>query len=110
MNDSFGNDAGIAKQMGPATVTLNPQDAVALGLKEGDEAEVSNEIGKLSLQVRVSEDIPQGVALSPKGRWPKSEHDYANVNVLNPGKKTDMGESTAVHGVEVEVKPISVSS
>ncbi|MCH8280287.1 MAG: molybdopterin-dependent oxidoreductase [Chloroflexi bacterium] len=108
MNDSFGNDAGIAKQMGTATITLNPQDAVALGLKEGDESEVSNEIGKILLQVRVSEDIPQGVALSPKGRWPKSEHDHANVNVLNPGKKTDMGESTSVHGIEVEVKPVSV--
>ena len=107
MNHSFGNDAGISEQMGTATITLNPQDAVALGLKEGDESQVSNEVGKIFLQVRVSEDIPQGVALSPKGRWPKSEPDHANVNVLNPGKKTDMGESTSVHGVEVEVKPVS---
>lgn len=110
MNHSFGNDAGIAKQLGTATVTVNPQDAVELGLKEGDEAEVSNEMGKIFLQVRVSEDIPKGVALSPKGRWPKSEQGGVNVNALNPGTKTDMGESTAVHGVEVEVKPVSVSS
>jgi hypothetical protein len=27
----------------------------------------------------------------------------ANVNVLNPGEKSDMGESTAVHSVEVTV-------
>ena len=76
-----------------------------LGLKEGDDAEVSNAIGKIFLQVRVSEEVPQGVALSPNGRWPKSEQGHANVNALNPGKKTDMGESTSVHGVEVEVKP-----
>jgi anaerobic selenocysteine-containing dehydrogenase len=110
MNDSFSNDAGIAKQLGTASVTLNPQDAVELGLKDGDEAEISNETGKLIIQVRISEDIPKGVALSPKGRWPKSEHGNANVNALNPGTKTDMGESSAVHGVEVEVKPVSVSS
>ena len=80
--------------------SLNPQDAAELGLSVGDEAEVSNEIGKLFLQVRISEDLPKGVALSPKGRWPKSEPGNANVNALNSGVKTDMGESTAVHGVE----------
>jgi hypothetical protein len=47
-----------------------------------------------------------GVALSYKGRWPKHERTYANVNVLNPGTKTDMGESTSVHGVEVTVTPV----
>ncbi|HEU0022199.1 MAG TPA: molybdopterin-dependent oxidoreductase, partial [Dehalococcoidia bacterium] len=107
MNDSFGNDAGITRQLGAASITLNPQDAVALGLNEGDKADVSNEIGRLVLQVRVSDEIPQGVALSPKGRWPKSEQDQANVNALNPGKKTDMGESTSVHGVEVFIRPAS---
>ena len=29
----------------------------------------------------------------------------ANVNALNPGAKTDMGESSAVHGVLVELVP-----
>jgi hypothetical protein len=43
------------------------------------------------------------VAFSPKGRWPKREAARANVNVLNPGTKADMGDSTAVHGVEVRV-------
>ena len=30
----------------------------------------------------------------------------ANINRLNPGRKTDMGESSAVHGVEVEILPL----
>jgi len=42
----------------------------------------------------------------PKGRWPKQEAGSANVNTLNPGVKTDMGESSAVHGVEVTVQPV----
>jgi hypothetical protein len=29
------------------------------------------------------------------------------VNVLNPGSKTDMGESSSVHGIEVVVTPVS---
>ena len=40
------------------------------------------------------------------GHWPKYEDTHANVNVLNPGTKTDMGESTSVHGVEVTVTPV----
>jgi hypothetical protein len=31
----------------------------------------------------------------------------ANVNVLNPGQKSDMGENTCVHGVEVAVTPLA---
>jgi hypothetical protein len=41
------------------------------------------------------------VALSHKGRWPRQEPEGANVNVLNPGRKTDMGENSCVHSVEV---------
>ena len=38
-----------------------------------------------------------------KGRWLCADAAAANVNVLNPGEKSDMGESTAVHSVEVSV-------
>ena len=46
-------------------------------------------------------------ALIPKGRWPKLEPGRANVNVLNPGDRPDMGESSAVHGIEVSVHTAS---
>ena len=55
--------------------------------------------------VTLSDAVPRGVAYSPKGRWPKREPARANVNVLNPGERADMGESTSVHGVEVTVEP-----
>ena len=32
-----------------------------------------NETGSLELSVGVSDIVPRGVALSPKGRWPKRE-------------------------------------
>jgi anaerobic selenocysteine-containing dehydrogenase len=107
LNDSFANVAKIAARVGPATIALHPADAAERGLAEGDEALVANETGRLSLRVTLSEAISRGVALSPKGRWPKREAVRANVNVLNPGHKTDMGESTCVHGVEVTVMPLA---
>ena len=106
MNDSYANDERIAERMGEATVTLHPADAQALGLAEGQRVRLSNETGSLELDLAIAEMIPQGVALSPKGRWPRQEGTHANVNVLNPGIKSDMGESTCVHGVEVEIAAV----
>ena len=104
MNDSYANDRRIADRLGSATVTLHPADAAARGLAAGQRVRLSNQTGSLELDLAVAGTIPQGVALSPKGRWPRLEDGTgANVNVLNPGLKSDMGESTCVHGVEVEI-------
>jgi anaerobic selenocysteine-containing dehydrogenase len=82
-------------------------DAAAHGLSEGDEVVLSNETGQLRVYVIFSSDIPRGVALSHKGRWPNRENTRANVNVLNPGRKADMGDSTAVHSIEVTMTAAS---
>jgi anaerobic selenocysteine-containing dehydrogenase len=103
MNDSFANDPGVAKRLGPARVSIHPADAAARGLADGDQVVLTNETGRLSLTLAVSDAIPRGVAVSPKGRWPKLEPSDGNVNRLNPGEQSDMGRSTAVHGVEVTI-------
>jgi anaerobic selenocysteine-containing dehydrogenase len=107
LSDSFANVSKIAARIGPATIALHPADAAERGLAEGDYVLVANETGSLSLRLALSEAVPRGVALSHKGRWPKREETRANVNVLNPGHKTDMGESTCVHGVEIVVTPLA---
>lgn len=100
MNSSYGNDAGIAGKLGAAQVILHPDDAEARGLVAGDQVTLRNATGSLSLRLAVAEIVPPGVALSDKSRWLDGG---ANVNVLNPGLESDMGRSTALHGVEVEV-------
>jgi anaerobic selenocysteine-containing dehydrogenase len=103
LNDSFSNVAKIAAHVGPAAIAMHPADAAGRGLAEGDQALVANETGRLVMRVTLTESLPRGVALSHKGRWPKQEAGQRNVNVLNPGRKSDMGESTSVHSVEVTV-------
>jgi anaerobic selenocysteine-containing dehydrogenase len=103
LSDSFANVGKIAARFGPATIALHRSDAAERGLVEGDNAIVANETGRLPLCVTLSEDLPRGVALSHKGRWPKREPARANINVLNPGQKSDMGENTCVHSVEIVV-------
>jgi anaerobic selenocysteine-containing dehydrogenase len=69
-----------------------------------------NETGSLELSVEVSDIVPAGVAYSPKGRWPKREPQSFNINVLNDGRKSDIGDSSSVHGVEVSIEAVSAGS
>ena len=104
-NSSFGNVAKMQTRERNAAVMLHPADAADRSLQDGDDAWVANETGRLEMRVVVSDAVPRGVALTHKGRWPKHEQQRANVNLLNPGRKADMGESTCVHGVEVTIVP-----
>ena len=105
MNDSYANDRNIRQRAGGANVIIHPEDARRLGLKDGARVRLENETGWLELMAKVDPLTPQGVALTYKGRWPKQEQQRRNVNVLNPGLKTDMGESSSVHGIEVKIRP-----
>jgi anaerobic selenocysteine-containing dehydrogenase len=71
---------------------------------------VSSETGTIELSVTLSDELPRGVAYSPKGRWPKAAPQRANVNALNPGTPSDLGASTSVHGLEVTVRRTAAAS
>ncbi|MGH6892928.1 MAG: molybdopterin-containing oxidoreductase family protein [Dongiaceae bacterium] len=103
MNSSYNADPKIADKLGAETVTLNPVDAARLGLHEGDLLVAANETGRLELRLGIADIVPAGVALSHKSRWPKLSTQHANINALNPGRKTDMAESSAVHSVEIRL-------
>jgi anaerobic selenocysteine-containing dehydrogenase len=105
LNTSFGNVSRVTSRIGPAAIVLHPRDAQMRGLSAGDHVVAKNATGSLELTVAISDEVPQGVALSHKGRWLSVEPAGANVNILNPGIKSDMGDSTAVHSVEIELSP-----
>jgi anaerobic selenocysteine-containing dehydrogenase len=103
MNSSYGNDARILRQLSEPQVYLNARELASRGIKDGDPVLLKNGTGALQLTATVSADVPDGVALVYKGRWPRTAGDAANVNVLNPGLRTDIADSSAVHGVTAEL-------
>jgi anaerobic selenocysteine-containing dehydrogenase len=109
MNSVYGNDTRVHKLIGEADVMLNPQETQQRGLEDGAKVVLSNQTGQLPLKVKFSDQVPCGVALVYKGRWPKLEPAHANVNVLNPGHKADIAESSCVHAIEVDITPIAAS-
>ncbi|MDH3378432.1 MAG: molybdopterin-dependent oxidoreductase, partial [Gammaproteobacteria bacterium] len=104
MNGSYGNDAHIRRQLGTTSVSIHPGDAQRLGVTTGDSVVLTNSEGRLQAQAVVDAIIPVGVVLSHKGRWPKLENHGTNVNLLNPGTRTDMGDSSAVHSIVVNIE------
>jgi anaerobic selenocysteine-containing dehydrogenase len=107
LNASFANEPRLARRLGAPTIAVHPADAAERGLAAGDRVLARSATGELELVAVLSEDLPRGVAFSPKGRWPKLEAGRANVNALNPGTASDMGASTSVHGVEITLERTS---
>ena len=106
MNSSYDNEPRIFERTEPERLTMNPVDAAARGLVDGDAVRVWNDTGSLRMEVVLHDRTPPGVTFAPKGRWPGRSPQGLNVNALNPGLRSDMGNSTAVHGVEVQVARI----
>ena len=103
MNSSFGNEAKVVRQLGKREVFLSSIEAGARNLKDGDLIELGNQTGTLIATLGISDTVPTGVALLHKSRWPKGDEFRANVNVLNPGRKSDLAESCAVHSIDVSL-------
>jgi anaerobic selenocysteine-containing dehydrogenase len=100
LNSIHGNAEAVRNRMGDPTVYLSAAEAARRGLAEGDAVVLKNAAGSLHLKMQISSNVPNGVALVYKGNWPRHTDEAANVNVLNPGLRSDIADSTAVHGVE----------
>jgi anaerobic selenocysteine-containing dehydrogenase len=106
LNTSFSNDERVARQSGPLTLSLTAADAAAFELRDGALARVTSAAGSLVVPVAITDALPVGVGLIPKGGWPKLRADRSNVNALTSAQPSDMGSSTTVHGLEVTVTAV----
>lgn len=105
MNSSYANDPRIRAKMEGPVCFINPRDAGAENIADGARVRLSNDQGALELSATITTDVTPGSLLVYKGVWPMFDDvSHANVNVLNPGDKTDMGESCCVHGVEAALE------
>jgi anaerobic selenocysteine-containing dehydrogenase len=106
MNSSYGNDPRITERAGGRTVYINPAEAGRRGLDQGRKVRLSTATGVLDMQIALSDRVPDGVALAYKSPWLKGGATGGNINCLNPGLKSDLGQSTAVHSVTVTLEAI----
>jgi anaerobic dimethyl sulfoxide reductase subunit A len=92
----------------PQRVFINPLDASARGITDGDEVKVFNTRGALILPCRVTRRILPGVVDIPEGAWwapNENGVDFGGcVNVLTSERWTPFAFGTAQHTIMVQVE------
>ena len=103
MNSTFGNIEELAKPHGPPTVQLNPADAAARNVIEGQTVRVFNRRGVMKLPVAVTNDTRPGVATILWGHWRNHPGAEGFVNDLTSQALTDLGGGATFYDCRVEV-------
>jgi predicted molibdopterin-dependent oxidoreductase YjgC len=84
-------------------VILHPTDAGRRGLAPDDEVELFNDLGSVSMRLRVSDEIAPGVVLVP-GQRPAGEAVAGTVNLLCSDRLSDLGEGATYQSTFLDVK------
>jgi anaerobic selenocysteine-containing dehydrogenase len=93
---------------GVEVVEIHPADAREVGAKEGSLLRVTNSRGEVTLKVRLTDAVRQGVLYTPKGSWIKTSNTGQTVNALiSADIKTDIMDGACYNEtfVDVEVSP-----
>jgi anaerobic dimethyl sulfoxide reductase subunit A len=94
----------------PQRIFINPIDAAARDIHDGDLVRVWNERGELVIPARVTPRILPGVVDIPQGAWWKPDAngvDYGGcINVLTSHRWTPLAFATAQHTIMVQVEKV----
>jgi anaerobic dimethyl sulfoxide reductase subunit A len=92
----------------PQRIFINPIDAAARDIHDGDLVRVWNERGELVIPARVTPRILPGVVDIPQGAWWKPDANGVDhggcINVLTSHRWTPLAFATAQHTIMVEVE------
>jgi anaerobic dimethyl sulfoxide reductase subunit A len=98
----------------PQRVFLNPLDAEARGIQDGDEVRVFNARGAVRLSCRITPRILPGVVDIPQGAWwtpdERGEDRRGNVNVLTSERWTPLAFGSAQHTALAQVEGVGPGS
>lgn len=86
---------------------MNPDDAEARGIDEGDSIRVYNALGEMRVHARVSALIKRGTVAFPKGVWRRNTANGFTSNALTPDSLADLGGGACFNDARVEVQKLT---
>jgi anaerobic selenocysteine-containing dehydrogenase len=86
------------------TVMLHPDDAAARSIAAGDQVEVHNQRGTITLTALVSDETCCGTVITPKGIWQRDLHDSVGINALIPSTADALVGGACFNDTRVEVR------
>ena len=107
-----GATSNAQKIKGREPVLINPADAGARGIANGDIVELFNDRGRCLAGARVTDDVAQGCVFLWTGAWydpefaaPYHRDRHGNPNVLTHDRRTsDFSQSPAAHSAQVDLR------
>ena len=87
---------------------MNPEDAGARGIEDGDEIRVWNALGEMRIRASVSPLIKGGIVAVPKGLWRRNTKNGYTSNAMVPDSLADLGGGACFNDARVQVEKLAL--
>lgn len=104
LNSSFYEQEELRRKQGGMRLLLNPSDAEARGLSDGNLVSAFNERGTVVFHLSVTDRVPRGVAVAEGVWWLAYAPGSRGVNALTSQRLTDRGEGSTFYDTRVDVR------
>jgi len=105
LNSSFANLPFAIAEAGEPGLDINPKDAAARGVRDGDRVRIFNDRGAFTARALVGERAREGVVVALSVWWRKLAADGRNANDVTSQALSDMGGGATFYDCLVEVTP-----
>lgn len=107
LNTSFNETPGSRKREGEPSVLMHPEDAMGLGLEEGDMVELGNRRGSVILRLRQSDGLCRGVLIAESLHPNRAHRTGKGINTLIGSDPVPPFGGAAFHDAAVWVRAYS---
>lgn len=104
LNASFYEQEELRDKQGRMELQMNPVDAAARGLTNGEEVTAFNRLGEVVFILAVTSKVPAGVVVAEGVWWLAHTPGSRSVNALVSQRLTDRGEGSTFYDNRVEVR------
>jgi anaerobic selenocysteine-containing dehydrogenase len=104
LNSSFREREDLRKKKKAMFLQMNPADAGAKGMREGDPVIAFNQLGEVPFTLHVTPKVPSGVVVAEGVWWLNHCPGPRSVNALTSQRLTDQGGGSTFYDNTVDVR------
>ncbi len=105
VSSSLANVPRLMAKEGTPFIEINPADAEARSIHDGQDVIVGNARGSCTLRAVVTDNVPRGTTVAPKGAWGSTSPDGRNVNWTTSDAVADLAGQSTFHSNLVTIRP-----
>jgi len=107
LNSEYANEAHKLRTQGEQFVLINPSDADARNLNEGDKARIFNSVGEFVADARVTDDVSAGAVVATFGYWGTRNRLGGAANSLTENREPGFAGTPHYYDTLVEIEKYS---